>query len=127
MQPIICRANPRVWCIIAPGVLMSLAFIFGPPHSSPPEDRVVTIFGICVGLTFLTLCAFLAIDTLRAQVRADDVGLRWREGWGGWKSARWDEIGDFYRLHRQSGTPVIEHARAANCGSATVFRASMPL
>ena len=61
-----------------------------------------------VGLLFLLMCAGLAIDALRAQVRADEQGLRWREDMRGWKSARWDEITDFYCIGWQSGTPVIE-------------------
>lgn len=90
---------------------MSLGFIFGPSRSEPPEERVTVIFCAVVGLLFLALCAGLAIDTLRGQVRADEQGLRWREGLSGWKRARWDEISDFYRLGRQSGTPVLETPR----------------
>ncbi|RYG62887.1 hypothetical protein EON80_22275, partial [bacterium] len=51
----------------------------------------------------------LALTMKRGEIRADAVGLRWREAFGDWKSARWEEITDYY-LDSASGTkhPKVE-------------------
>ena len=61
----------------------------GPP--SPGEILFAEVFSV---LCLLCLCVLLWW-LLRACVAGDNYGLRWR-GLGGWKSATWDTVSDYY-------------------------------
>ena len=59
---------------------------------------------------------YLALAIFRDAVIADEAGLRWRAGFGGWKAARWDEVSDFY-LRELGGRTVETPAGEIELGS----------
>ena len=109
MQPIICRLNPRFWVIVVLSFLVSLALIFGPSRETdPPERRTTIVAALITGIFGLVTTAYLAADLARGEVRADDTGLQWRRGFRARRSARWEEISDFYVRLTANGTHFIE-------------------
>jgi hypothetical protein len=74
-----------------------------------PRDGVRTVtaagmttFAVVVVLPILIFAVYL----VRAQIVADEVGLRWR-GLRGWRAARWDEVTDFYEVNSRGSESVV--------------------
>lgn len=111
--PIVCRCNPRlVWMVIL-GVPEAAGFAAAPwlMQLDPPPHAPIW----AAGLLFWPVAALMgagvlwvALDLVRGEIRADGTGLSWRHGLGQTKSARWDEIGDFYFRVSVSGSRVVE-------------------
>ena len=77
---------------------MAVAFIIGPSlDANAPQARGFLILSALFGLILLAGVIYMAADLVRGEVRADDKGLIWRRGFSRRKSARWDEIEDFYQ------------------------------
>ena len=117
MQPIVCRYDFKAWlavvsCMTLPILLMA-GSLLDPQMIRDPTPRYF-IWPLCA--VFLWAAAYLASDISRGEVRADDDGLRWRAGFGGWKGARWDEISDFY-LNQIGGHTIESPAGKCEFGS----------
>ncbi len=113
MQPIVCRVNPRLWWMV-PLALGEAGFLFGAPllaSSDPPPHASIWLIALITwpfGAFFLVCLAWMICELTRGEVRADANGVAWRRGFAGWKSARWDEIRDFYLHTTQTGTHTVE-------------------
>ncbi len=109
MKPIICRTDQRAWWIVFPFLLMALAFLIGPLLSQDsPEKRVMIIMGFMAGTVGLVAGFYMMADLARGEIRADETGLQWRRGFGRRRSARWEEISDFYLRVTSNATHFIE-------------------
>ncbi len=104
-ETVSCRPSSEWWAVIAMAVFFTviagLALIL--PSNPPPLHPVLqAIFFGMVSVASLLAAAWLTWWTLNARILADTRGLRWR-GLFGWKSARWEEVQDYYdRLPSQS-------------------------
>jgi hypothetical protein len=99
-----CRPPVLNWVFVvlcAPtGVMMWFGAHSPNKAGSPSASDVAIVQAIAVAL--LLMVAVLAAWQTRARIVADAGGLRWRL-FGGWKSARWEEVWDFYdRLPSQA-------------------------
>jgi hypothetical protein len=72
---------------------VSLPFLF--PSRPEQQDNGDIVFILVGGLLFLLLSLLGIFYLLYTEIRATEEGLCWRT-WRGWKSARWDEVTDFY-------------------------------
>ena len=104
-----CRpTNVAAVCVGIPGlfaVLLGLnawAMAVTPGLGSRAMSVVFTVLSL---LCFLGAVAGLRW-TRRAQVTADGAGLRWR-GLGRWRSARWDEVSDYFDKLPPRGASVV--------------------
>lgn len=90
--------------------------MFGVPllaQNDPPPHASIWLIGLITwpfGGFFLFCLAWMICELTRGEVRADENGVTWRRGFAGWKSARWDEIRDFYLHTTQTGTHTVETA-----------------
>ena len=118
MKPIVCRVNPRLWWFV-PLALGEAAFMLVSPamilRDAPTRHSLwanVFLRLLCwpMGSLFLWAMAWMFTELRHGQVRADENGLRWRRGFAPAKTARWDEISDFYLHKTQVGTHTIETA-----------------
>lgn len=113
MKPIVCRVNPRLWWMV-PLALGEAGFMFGAPfwmQNDPPPHASIWLIGLITwpfGAFFLFCLAWMMGELTRGEVRADENGVAWRRGFVGWRSARWDEIRDFYLHTTQTGTHTVE-------------------
>lgn len=80
-----------------PGIFIVVAALI-PPLRGKATPAVMLGFAAF----FLLPALFYAFYKLRARLVADETGLRWRT-WGGWKSAAWAGVRDFYDLPPKSG------------------------
>lgn len=122
--PFICRVKPTLWWLIVLGIFEA-AFMLCAPffvladntrssrniHHAPSHDLGTLVFTACISWPIALLIGWgmtcLAFDLKRGEIRADAVGLTWRTAFSNWKSARWEEITDFYQEHtgyKDSGT-----------------------
>lgn len=100
-----CRPSAEWWAWVGLAIFFALmgglAAIL--PSNPPPLHPVVqaAFFGV-VSIACLLGAALAAWWMFQARMEADADGLRWRR-FGGWKSARWEEVRGFYdRLPAQS-------------------------
>lgn len=106
-----CRVKRSYWWMPAMIAGIGVSSLFGP-STMPPEQTEVSLW---IGFLFFSgfaVAAFFGAITmvaslLREEIIADEIGLRWRGAFGAWKSARWEEISDFY-LEKWKRTPTIE-------------------
>ena len=81
---------------------------FAPGPKGPPSPSETVFFAAFSLLCFLCLCGLIWWLS-RACVAGDGTGLRWR-GLGGWKSAGWETVSDYYdalptQMQQGSTTP----------------------
>ncbi|RYX81969.1 hypothetical protein EON83_21755 [bacterium] len=110
-KAIVCRPNPNLWWLVLGAILEVIFFLIIPAFadtstSSPRNDLSLAIFLCLAILLFGTGIAWLIFELARGEIRADEVGLTWRRGFAGWRSARWEEISDFYIRNTQSSRIV---------------------
>lgn len=113
MQPIVCRVNPRLWWMV-PVAFFEAGFMFCAPllaQSDPPPNASIWLIALITwpfGAFFLFCLFWMIRELTHGIVRADDNGLTWQGGFAARKSARWDEIRDFYLHPTQTGTHTVE-------------------
>ena len=110
-----CRPSGEWWQLVGSagffGVMAGTGALL--PANPPPLHPVLeAVFFGTVSVACLLAAAWLMWWTLTARILADASGLRWR-GRFGWKSARWEEVRDFYddlpvRAGRDSGQATIK-------------------
>ena len=108
METIRCRINRNLWWLV-PVAIGETVFMLAAPFQiaqEQPKSSPWPIYLICgpAAVAFFGCVIYMVASLLREEVLADETGLRWRGAFGPWKSARWDEITDFYL---KSG-PIIE-------------------
>jgi len=92
-----CRPPALNWVFVvlcAPTGVMMWFGAHSPNKAGPPSAADVA-FMQTFAAALLLMAAVLAAWQTRARIVADADGLRWRH-FGGWKSARWEEVWDFY-------------------------------
>jgi hypothetical protein len=108
-----CRPGLPGWFGVQLTVFLGGLIITVPWWSPNPKNHTLDSILFCgtFGASLFLGALVGVVYLLRAQVVADDVGLRWR-GLRGWKEARWDEVTDFYdkRLQKGQKASVIETA-----------------
>ena len=88
--------------------------MFGAPllaQSDPPPHASIWLIALITwpfGGFFLFCLAWMVWELTRGEVRADDDGITWRRGFAARKSARWEEIRDFYLHTTQTGTHRVQ-------------------
>ncbi len=99
-----CRPPALNWVFVALCAPTGVMMWFGahnPTKAGPPSASEAAFVQTCA-VALLVTAAALAVWQMRARIVADADGLRWRH-FGGWKSARWEEVRDFYdRLPSQA-------------------------
>lgn len=112
MEPVRCRVKRSLWWLVGASVLMGAFFLDSPfqiaaeqPKSSPWP--LFIIFGPVAGFSFWG-AVYGALSLLREEIIADQNGLRWRGIFGPWKSARWEEISDFYLSGKPTRWSVVQ-------------------
>ncbi len=98
-------ARPGLWIsFLLSGVLCLSSFLV------PPGANTLTAFSpfaLHSGL-FLLLMSGILLIRLRADIIADEAGLRWRYGWR-WRSTPWEGVRDYYdRLPSPNGNRASE-------------------
>lgn len=101
-----CRPVASAWglvlmLLLLGGMLAALG-AFEEGGSEQPSD---TAFAVGLGLLLCLGGIAVAVWAVRAQVRADAEGIRWR-GMGRWRFAPWDQITDYYETFGQSGRQI---------------------
>lgn len=113
-----CRPSKEYWGQTA--LLLLIAAYFGgfayiakvgPPPGSP---IVVGLLLVCM-TALVGLAAAVAVWIRRAEIIAEEQGLRWR-GLGCWRSATWPETEDFYDRIPAAGSCA---ARRSNSNATT--------
>ncbi len=99
--PIICRYNPRLLWIAILGFFEAIFMFIAPfwirdetSNPNPLWPILLLCWPVAGLIGWGTI--YILLEIARGEVRADETGLRWRSGMSGWKSARWEEISDFY-------------------------------
>ncbi len=111
METIRCRIKRSYWWMVPVIAGAGVSALFGPTTMPPEQSPSSLLVGFMFFGGFSALCFFGAIylvaSLLHEEVIADEIGLRWRGAFGPWKSAKWEEISDFY-LEKWKRTPTIE-------------------
>jgi hypothetical protein len=99
--PIVCRLKVVHWWLI-PAAVLFCGFLFYAPFMPDPQfpsghNWKLAFLTWSVGSLLALATLWMVCDLLRAEIRGDETGLSWRRGFGGWKSARWDEIIDYHQ------------------------------
>ena len=107
-----CRLNPVGWVLTLffGGCGVGIIWLY---HVSPPtgSDTIWAVAGV-LAFCFVPAVMFAGWQLLGETV-ADESGIRWRHLFG-WRSARWDEVKDYYdkpfptKNAKQNTTMVIE-------------------
>lgn len=111
-ETVSCRPSAVYWVFVAFCAILGVMSWFGahaPTKTGPPSAADVVFVQSCAAALLATGTA-LAVWLIRARIVADINDLRWQR-FGGWKSARWEEVQDFYdRLPsqgRQTGVSSV--------------------
>jgi len=91
-----CRPPALNWVFVALCAPVGVMMWFGAHNTTktgPPSAADVAIVQTFAAALLVT-AAVLTVWQMRARIAADADGLRWRR-FGGWKSARWEEVRDF--------------------------------
>lgn len=95
MTAIVCRPGRAyaqyVWLFVVLGRIILLA-LPAVPRPMPHENAI--FFGTYIAFCFVGV-AVMGLWIAQARVIADLDGLRWRNS-GKWRTARWEEVTDFY-------------------------------
>lgn len=110
MDTIRCRIKRYEWWTVPGCFFLGGLMLFASVQGGKEQPDVFWPMWIMSSLMSLACCigAFWVTRSLLYQeIIADETGLRWRNPFGPWKSARWDEISDFY-LEKWKRTPTVE-------------------
>ena len=94
-----------VACVYAFGTFLAAWFALHPPVGQPVDVGGAVAFG-AIGFVIVTLGVGAGAWERRSAVVADREGLRWR-GLGGWRSAHWGEVRDYYDMVPANGSRRI--------------------
>ncbi len=102
-RPLSSRVNPKLWWMVVLGMAEAAFLASGPllvrsANNPPGSSGWIAMAVLCwpMSIAFAIGIVWMAFELVRGEIRANRNGLTWRRGWSGWKSARWEEISDFY-------------------------------
>src|SRR5437867_3385309 len=106
-EALICRVKPTNWWIIPLGLGEAVFLLAGPfemAKTVPSGRPDWALFVICAPFAAFLLygVGYYALKFVRAFIRADTDGLRWRETVK-LRSVKWDEVTDFYDVSPPHG------------------------
>jgi hypothetical protein len=98
MEIVRCRIKRYEWWTVPGCFFLSGLMLFACVQGVKEQPDIFWPMWVMSSLMGLACCAgafWVTRSLLYQEVIADETGLRWRNPFGPWKSARWDEISDF--------------------------------
>lgn len=110
--PVVCRNKLTQWFNVAGGwaIVGFCAWASTLPNNSTAPNAKAVQYLLCFGTagTFTLYAIWLTFELIRAEIRADQTGLRWRHALSGWKQVHWGQITDYYLKTSRNGETVTK-------------------